>query len=121
MQSYEIEHYLAELGVVLRSQGIKKPVRMHLIGGAYMMLLAHASRTTDDVDVCLVEEGEGFHKARLAMRDGVQAIANKHRLPPHWFNYLTQHSSLHGTGSPTHLSWRRPLDRPWELYQRLVW
>jgi len=90
MQSYEIEHYLAELGVVLRSQGIKKPVRMHLIGGAYMMLLAHASRTTDDVDVCLVEEGEGFHKARLAMRDGVQAIANKYRLPPHWFHYLTQ-------------------------------
>ena len=24
------------------------------------------------------------------MRDGVQAIANEYRLPPHWFHYLTQ-------------------------------
>src|SRR2546426_9298171 len=90
MQAQEIEHYLAELGAALQSQGISKPVRMLLIGGAYMMLLAHAPRTTDDVDVCWVEEGEDFQKARLAMRDGVQAIANKYRLPPDWFNYLTQ-------------------------------
>ncbi len=37
MQSHEIEHYLAELGAALQSQGITKPVRLLLIGGAYMM------------------------------------------------------------------------------------
>jgi len=55
-----------------------------------MMLLANAPRTTDDIDMFWVEEGEDFHKARLALRDGVQTIASKHTLPPNWFNYLTQ-------------------------------
>src|SRR5205809_3016861 len=90
MQAQEIEHYLAELGAALQSQGISKPVRLLLIGGAYMMLLANAPRTTDDIDICWLEEGEDFHKARLALRDGVQAIAGKYALPPNWFNYLTQ-------------------------------
>jgi hypothetical protein len=52
--------------------------------------LLAAPRTTDDVDVFWVEEGEDFQKARLAVRDGVQAIASKYALPPHWFTYLTQ-------------------------------
>src|SRR5881275_1356933 len=90
MQAQEIERYLAELGAALESQGITKPVRMLLIGGAYMMLLANAPRTTDDVDIFWMEEGEDFQRARLALRDGVQAIAGKYALPPNWFNYLTQ-------------------------------
>jgi hypothetical protein len=56
----------------------------------FTMLLANAPRTTDDIDICWLEEGEDFHKARLALRDGVQAIAGKYALPPNWFNYLTQ-------------------------------
>ena len=55
-----------------------------------MMPLACRTRDHHDGDVCWVEEGEDFQKARLALRDGVQAIANKYRLPPHWFHYLTQ-------------------------------
>ena len=90
MQVQEIEHYLAELGAALKNQGITKPVRMLLIGGAYMMLLANAPRTTDDIDIFWMEEGEDFQKARQALRDGVQAIASKYALPPNWFNYLTQ-------------------------------
>jgi hypothetical protein len=90
MQTQEIEHYLAELGAALASQGISKPVRMLLIGGAYMMLLANAPRTTDDIDICWLEEGEDFHKARLALRDAVQDVAMRYTLPPNWFNYLTQ-------------------------------
>src|SRR5256885_2456609 len=90
MQAQEIEYYLAELGAALQDQGIVEPDRMLLIGGAYMMLLANAPRTTDDVDIFWVEEGEDFRKARLALRDAVQAIASKYTLPPNWFNYLTQ-------------------------------
>ncbi len=43
MQSHEIEHYLAELGAALQSQGITKPVRLLLIGGAYMMRIVEFS------------------------------------------------------------------------------
>ena len=90
MKSEEIELYLAELGAALQSQGIEKPVRLLMIGGAYMMLLANAPRTTDDIDIFWLEEGEDFQKARLALRDGVQTIASKYTLPSNWFNYLTQ-------------------------------
>ena len=84
MSTDAIEHYLAELGVALQSRGITKPVRLLLIGGAYMMLLANAPRTTDDFDMFWVEEGEDFQKAWLALRDGVQTIASKYTLSPNW-------------------------------------
>ncbi len=90
MQAHEIEHYLTELGAALENQGITKPVRLLLIGGAYMMLLANAPRTTDDVDIFWMEEGEDFQKARQALRDGAQDSAKRHTLPPSWLNYLTQ-------------------------------
>src|SRR6266480_6355919 len=107
MQAHEIEHYLAELGAALESQGISKPVRLLLIGGAYMMLLANAPRTTDDIDICWLEEGEDFHKARLALRDAVQAIASRYRLPPNWFNYLTQMLIYDKITMPKGKLWRR--------------
>ena len=71
MKSQEIEQYLTELGAALKRQGIKKPVRILMIGGAYMMLLANAPRTTDDIDIFWLEEGEEFPKARLALQEGV--------------------------------------------------
>ncbi|MBV9019229.1 MAG: hypothetical protein JOZ71_00800 [Ktedonobacteraceae bacterium] len=55
-----------------------------------MMLLANAPRTTDDIDIFWIEEGEDFQKARLALREGVHTIANKYTLSSNWFNYLTQ-------------------------------
>ena len=90
MKAQEIEQYLTELGAELKSQNITKPVRILMIGGAYMMLLANAPRTTDDIDIFWLEEGEEFQKARLALRDGIQTVANKYTLPSNWFNYLTQ-------------------------------
>jgi hypothetical protein len=107
MQSQEIEHYLAELGAALQSQGITKPVRMLLIGGAYMMLLANAPRTTDDVDMFWLEEGEDFKKARLALRGGVQTIASKYTLPSNWLNYLTQMLIYDKIIMPRGKLWRR--------------
>jgi len=107
MQAQEIEYYLAELGTALQDQGIVKPVRLLLIGGAYMMLLANAPRTTDDVDIFWIEEGEDLQKARLALRDAVQTIASKYALPPNWFNYLTQLLIYDKITMPRGKLWRR--------------
>ena len=107
MQAKEIEHYLAELGAALQNQGIIKPIRLLLIGGAYMMLLANAPRTTDDVDIFWIEEGEDLQKARLALRDAVQTIASKYALPPNWFNYLTQLLIYDKITMPRGKLWRR--------------
>jgi hypothetical protein len=90
MKLREIEKYLAELGKELDRQGIKKPIRILMIGGAYMMLLAKAPRTTDDIDIFWLEEGEEFQRSFPTLRDSVHTIAEKYELAPNWFNYLTQ-------------------------------
>ena len=90
MESQELEAYLAELGTDLKAQGLKKPIRVLMIGGAYMMLLANAPRTTEDIDIFWLEEGEAFQQNLYALRDSVQAVAERHALGPGWFNYLTQ-------------------------------
>lgn len=89
MDSHEIETYLAELGAELKRRGIKKPVRIMLIGGAYMLLLANASRSTNDIDIFWLDE-DTFQQTRGILSDSVQAITKRHTLRPDWFNYLTQ-------------------------------
>lgn len=89
MESHDIENYLAELGTELSSRGIKKPVRMMLIGGAYMLLLANAPRTTNDIDIFWLEE-DALEQTLNPLRESVQAITKRNGLEPHWFNYLTQ-------------------------------
>jgi hypothetical protein len=63
---------------------------MLMIGGAYMMLLANAPRSTNVIDIFWLEEGEEFQRTYIALREGVQTIASKYTLLPNWFNYLTQ-------------------------------
>ncbi len=89
MERHDIEHYLAELGTELSGRGIKKPVRMMLIGGAYMLLLANAPRTTNDIDIFWLEE-DALQQTLNPLRESVQAITKRNGLEPHWFNYLTQ-------------------------------
>jgi hypothetical protein len=89
LEPHDIEHYLTELGTELSSRGIKRPVRMMLIGGAYMLLFANAPRTTNDIDIFWLEE-EAFQQTLNLLRESVQAITKRHGLEPSWFNYLTQ-------------------------------
>ena len=51
MQSKDIEKYLAQLGQELADLHIQKPVRVLMIGGAYMLLQADMQRSTDDMDI----------------------------------------------------------------------
>ena len=58
LEAEDIERYLAELGAELKNRGLKKPVRILLIGGAYMLLLANAPRSTKDIDIFWLFEGK---------------------------------------------------------------
>jgi hypothetical protein len=51
MKAEDIENYLSQLGQELLRRGIREPVHVLLIGGAYMLLLTNTSRNTDDVDI----------------------------------------------------------------------
>lgn len=89
MEAHEIEKYLSELGAELENRGVKKPVPMMIIGGAYMLLLENAPRSTNDVDVFWLEE-EAFQQARELLSECVLAVTRKYALSHGWFNYLTQ-------------------------------
>jgi hypothetical protein len=89
MDAKNIEQYLAELGVELKNRGVKKPVRVLLIGGAYMLLLANAPRSTQDIDIFWMDE-DGFQQAYGPLRDSTQAVMQKYGLDTDWLNYLTQ-------------------------------
>ena len=89
MQARDIEWHLTQLGQELTDRGVQKPIRVLLIGGAYMLLLAKMQRSTDDVDILWLGEDDDFQRAIEELREGVQAVAEKRRLEPDWFNYMT--------------------------------
>jgi hypothetical protein len=89
MEAENIERYLAELGEELKNRGLKKPVRILLIGGAYMVLLAKATRSTKDIDIFWLDE-DGLQRAYAPLRESVQVIKQKHDLDANWLNYLAQ-------------------------------
>src|SRR5579859_1038348 len=89
MEADDIERYLTELGAELKNQGLKKSVRVLLIGGAYMLLLANATRSTKDIDIFWLDE-DGLQQAYAPLRESVQVITQKHDLDADWLNYLAQ-------------------------------
>ena len=73
MNAENIENYLFQLGQELARSGVKKPMHILLIGGAYMLLLAHAPRSTDDIDFFwLEEEEEPLHAQAAAFPTRIQ-------------------------------------------------
>lgn len=53
MQAEDIETYLADLGQELQRMGQQQPVRLLLVGGAFMLTQFHNRVATKDVDVLL--------------------------------------------------------------------
>jgi hypothetical protein len=107
MQAQEIEQYLSQLGQELVNLGVQRPLRVLLIGGAYMMLLAHAPRSTDDIDIFWLEDEESLQEALRALRDGAHTVAEKNALGPNWLNYLTQLLMYDQILLPKGTLWRR--------------
>lgn len=111
MEAREIEKYLQELGAELKRRDIKKPIRILLIGGAYMILLANAPRTTDDIDFFWLEEDvfqQTFSQETFdAFNDCLQIIAEKYMLDPGWFNYFAQMLMFDEVLVPDGKLWKR--------------
>jgi hypothetical protein len=85
MEAEDIERYLVELGTELKNRGLNKPVRVLLIGGAYMLLLANAPH----IDIFWLDEN-GLQRAYAPLRESVQIIKQRHNLDADWLNYLAQ-------------------------------
>ena len=106
MQARDIKRYLADLGAALKNRGVKKPLRMMLIGGAYMLLLENAHRSTEDIDIFWLEE-DAFESMREDLSACMLEVAKKNMLPPNWFNFLTQVILMHDIYIPDGTLWKR--------------
>lgn len=89
LKAEDIENYLSQLGQDLLKRGIREPVHVLLIGGAYMLLLTNTARNTDDIDIFWLEEEEGLQRALRPFQEGVIAVSKANQISLNWLNYMT--------------------------------
>jgi hypothetical protein len=87
MQRQEMEQYLAELGQALEQQGVQQPVRILLIGGAFMLTQMSSNRVTNDIDVLLSDIDDPttsplYQTFKMAAR----IVARQNNIPLTWIN-----------------------------------
>jgi hypothetical protein len=96
MKAEDIENYLAQLGDELQGRGIEQPLHILMIGGAFMLLLAHSSRSTDDVDFFWLDGNDQTLEQAISLwHESVQAVATNNDLEIDWLNYMT-HLLMYG-------------------------
>lgn len=107
MQEQEIESYLADLGQELQNLGVQIPIRLLLVGGAYMLTQVHNRPSTNDVDVLLKDlEPSPTSALYQTFKAAVRAVAQKNMLPGNWLNDLIG-DFLRDTGTaPEGALWR---------------
>lgn len=87
MQAQEIETYLAELGQELQNLGVQRPIRILLVGGAFMLTQVRNRFTTDDVDVLLKDiEDSKTSVLYQIFRAAVRAVTSRNKIPSTWIN-----------------------------------
>ncbi len=87
MQAQDIKAHLAELGQELQDLGVEHPVRILMIGGAFMLTQVRNRSTTDDVDVLLKDvDDPTISPLYQTFKTAVQAVASRNRISITWIN-----------------------------------
>ncbi len=87
MQAQEIEMYLAELGQELQNLGVQHPIRILLVGGAFMLTQVRNRFTTNDVDVLLKDiEDPTTSSLYQTFKAAVRTITSRNKIPSSWIN-----------------------------------
>lgn len=87
MQAQEIENHLAELGRELQIEGVQQPVRILLIGGAFMLTQIHNRANTNDIDVLLKDVDDSTTSLLYRnFKNAVRTVASKQNIPVSWLN-----------------------------------
>lgn len=90
LTSEDIEKLLQELGEVLKKK-FRQPVKIMLIGGAYMILMFQNRETTQDIDICPMSmpPSNNPNDETKKFVSAVNSIARQHRLPQKWMNDIS--------------------------------
>lgn len=109
MQKQDIEMYLANLGQELQDLGVTQPVRVLLVGGAFMLTQVRNSRAnTNDVDVLLKDiDDTGASPVYRMFKVAARAVASKYQLPITWINDVIGDFIRDASMVPQGTLWRR--------------
>lgn len=107
MQAQEIEVYLADLGQELQDLGVEDPIRILMIGGAFMLIQMYNRPATRDVDVLFKDiDDPTVSPLYQIFRTAVQAVASKNQISITWINDMIA-DFLHNVGTvPEGVLWR---------------
>jgi hypothetical protein len=87
MQAEEIETHLAELGQELQEMGLQRPIRILLVGGAFMLTQIRNREATDDIDVLLKDIKDSTTPwLYQTFKAAIRSIARKDNLSEIWLN-----------------------------------
>jgi hypothetical protein len=88
MDSNEIDTYLRALDAELAQRPIRKPVRIVVVGGVYMLFFLGNRAATKDVDIIPLDFPDTTNPNRetKVFRSAVNAIAKTFRLRRDWMN-----------------------------------
>jgi hypothetical protein len=111
MQSEDIERYLIALDQALFDMGIKTPMPVLLLGGAYITLHINSRRATNDIDVFPFVEGDvdqatGVPLA-VALYQATQEVAKQYLLRPTWLNTIRKGVLQPRTAEPQGTPWKK--------------
>src|SRR5882762_9093482 len=83
----DIENLLQELGNALTTK-FRQPVKVMLIGGAYMILTLHNRKTTKDIDIypLNIPDSQNADKDTKKFMTAVRAVAKRHSMSKDWLN-----------------------------------
>jgi hypothetical protein len=108
MQTQDIEHYLADLGQTLQDWQIEHPVRILMVGGAFMLTQMRNRPTTKDIDVILKDVDDSATSTLYrTFKSAIRAVANKNRIPDNWMNDLIGDFLRDASVMPVGMVWRR--------------
>ena len=122
MDSNEIDTYLHALDEELAKRLIRKPVRIVVVGGVYMLFFLRNRAATKDVDIVPLDFPDSTNPTQetKVFRSAINAIAKTYRLRRDWMNDfvaafippLPTESLCSGVATPTCRSRsRRPIAR----------
>jgi hypothetical protein len=107
MTAQDIESYLAELGQELQAAGVTQPIRILMVGGAYMLTQLGNRATTKDIDVLLEDIPDpSVSSLYLPFQQAVRAVAARHGLAANWINDVIGDALRNYGPTPTGTPWR---------------
>ena len=108
MQAQEIEAHLAELGQELQNLNVPQPVRILLVGGAFMLTQLHNRSTTNDVDVILKDVDDSPNSpVYRAFKAAVRQVASNNNLSNAWLNDVIGDFLRDASNVPEGTLWRK--------------